>query len=165
MPGESVTWGRKGETPGWGTAVAHDLHQPDTTPAPRRRRPQVKIRRAVPYYKVADLEASVRWYCGSLGYVVLESVSDQGEVYWAMLGNGAHRVMLSSRPIHGYESLTWLYVDDVDAVHRELTAAGFQSLTPPTNQVHRNREFLITDPAGNVYVLAHPLPPAAAANG
>lgn len=58
-----------------------------------------------------------------------------------------------------------LHVDDVDAVHQRLTAAGWRPDAPPQDASWGERYFHITDPDGHELSIARPLaaPPSAPA--
>lgn len=116
----------------------------------------MEIRASVPYVRVADLDASLAFH-RALGYEVDEELSDDHGVFWAALRNGASRLMLSNRPVHDAERLTWLYVDDVEAAYSEMIRAGVSPLGPPENQQHGTREFLVADASGILYVIATPI--------
>ena len=116
----------------------------------------MEIRASVPYVRVADVHASLAFH-RALGYEVEEKLSDDHGVFWAALRNGAARVMLSNRPVHDAEQLTWLYVDDVEAAYSEIIRAGLSPLGPPRDQEHGTREFLVADSSGILYVVATPI--------
>ncbi len=116
----------------------------------------VPIRRAVPYRTVRPLDEHVRFHVDALGFEVVESLAVDGVPFWVALRNGEARLMLSDRPVHSRERLTWLYVDDVEAAFSEFVAAGFLPLSEPADQPHGTREFSCADPSGEVYVVAEP---------
>jgi predicted enzyme related to lactoylglutathione lyase len=117
------------------------------------------IQRAIPYRRVCDLDAEIAAYTRLLGYAVEDELRDDaGERFWAMLRNGESRVMLSNRPVHGRSRLTWLYVEDADAAHAAVVAAGGKPLSAPEDQWHGCREFLLETPTGETYVIAHLIP-------
>ena len=115
----------------------------------------MSVLRAVPYRTVRPLEPSVRFYVDRLGWEILEELRDaQGHRFWVSLGAGSARLMLSDRPVHDRERLTWLYVEDVDTVFADVVGRGGNPLTEPQDQQHGTREFLIEGPAGEVLVVA-----------
>jgi lactoylglutathione lyase len=50
------------------------------------------------------------------------------------------------------------FVDDVDAEHERLIAAGVRVLAPPTNRPWGERTLHVADPDGNVVELTRPKP-------
>ena len=119
---------------------------------------QIPVKKAVPYLRVSDLAAELRFYQEVLGFEIRQFLRQgDGEIFWAQLQNGDTSVMLSSRPVHDRSRLTWLYVEDVDAIYASLRAQGVEPLSEPKNESHQNREFLIETPDGTVYVIAQSL--------
>ncbi len=59
---------------------------------------------------------------------------------------GAHRVLLCAR------------LDNVDAAYEALTAKGVSFIKPPTDQPFGLRTAYFTDPEGNIWEIAHPIP-------
>ena len=113
------------------------------------------VLRTAPYRTVRPLEPAVRFYVDVLGWDVLEELRDGvGHRFWVSLGAGSARLMLSDRPVHGRERLTWLYVENVDAIYESVVRAGGNVLSEPQDQQHGTREFLIEDPGGATLVIA-----------
>jgi lactoylglutathione lyase len=52
------------------------------------------VRRAVPFFLVRDLEASVRFYVDGLGFTVTKEWRDEGKLRWCWLEHGDAAVML-----------------------------------------------------------------------
>ena len=50
-----------------------------------------------------------------------------------------------------------VWVEDVDAIHTELTAAGYHPIGVPSNAVWGERYFHVLDPAGHEVSIARPL--------
>ena len=109
---------------------------------------------AVPYVKVDDLEAGIALH-RALGYEIRDEERDDNGRYWVQLMNGNSRLMLSNRLVHDRARLTWLFVEDADVAYDELVAEGLAPLGPVTEQDHGTREFLLENPAGDVYVISH----------
>ncbi|MAY75625.1 MAG: hypothetical protein CMJ31_13100 [Phycisphaerae bacterium] len=119
-----------------------------TTPSPR-------ILKSVPYRRVPDLPRAVAFYTDQLGFEAIQTIADtEGRPFFVIVRRGEATQMLSSRPVHHRDRLMWIYVDNVDAAHRELVIAGADIPFPPTDQPHGNREFLVEDPAGETLVFA-----------
>jgi len=93
----------------------------------------------------ADL---VEWYRDALGLRVLLRVVDDR---YALLEAGAVRLAILGRTAAAGESSRWslaFEVDDLDAAHARLTAAGAAAAAPTANP-EGFRELVVTDPDGN----------------
>jgi PhnB protein len=60
----------------------------------------------------------------------------------------------SPKSLGGASGGVWLYVADVDAVHRQAVAAGATSLSPPTDMFWGDRFGSVRDPFGHVWSIA-----------
>jgi PhnB protein len=61
------------------------------------------------------------------------------------------------RPLEGSlptRSAFYMYVADVDLVHRRAVAAGARSLQEPTDVIHGDRMATVMDPFGNQWTIA-----------
>ena len=89
----------------------------------------------------------VEWYRNVLGLRVLLRVVDDG---YALLEAGDTRLAILGRPTPGEPSGRWslgFEVEDLDAVHDRLAAAGASATQPQTH--HEGfREFRTVDPDG-----------------
>ncbi|MCG8591694.1 MAG: glyoxalase superfamily protein [Proteobacteria bacterium] len=64
---------------------------------------------------------------------------------------------LSEREEDGFPgAVVHLYVEDVDAWHRDLAERGVEVGGPPSDRPWGNREFRLRDPVGNVLCLCTP---------
>ncbi|MER5551290.1 VOC family protein [Streptomyces sp. NPDC002793] len=68
----------------------------------------------------------------------------------------------SARPAANDSVITEFLVDDVDQVHRNLTATVTDFVTEPTTMPWGNRSLLFRDPDGNLVNFFTPVTPAAA---
>lgn len=145
----------------------------------------MKIAAAVPYLRVADMNRSLAFYERGLGFEVLDRLHDDGGLFWARLAKDGVGLMLSNRCarfiedgshdgehehdehghhlFHGAGSaasgelnlVTFMYVDDADAAYAELTSRGVTPEDAPEDKAHGLREFLVRDPDGYYYAIAH----------
>ena len=80
-------------------------------------------RRVVPMIHVPSVEKTLEWY-RSIGFDVLETGDDGGEIVWAMLRFGESGFMLSAggqpSAAHRREVDLYVYTDDVDGDHQRL---------------------------------------------
>jgi PhnB protein len=60
------------------------------------------------------------------------------------------------RPLEGQPTLSavYIYVRDVDNVHRRAIEAGARSVQEPTRAIHGDRMATIIDPFGNLWTIA-----------
>ena len=131
----------------------------------------------VPLLQVFDMPETIAFYCGLLGFEVVDAspeiVAPEGRFYhWAWLRLGAAELMLNTaydageRPA-GRDTARWaghgdtgLFFGcaDVDAVFAELTARGL-ALEAPRDAAYGMRQFFLRDPDG--YSLCFQAPVAA----
>ncbi|WP_042416832.1 VOC family protein [Streptacidiphilus anmyonensis] len=69
----------------------------------------------------------------------------------------------SARPAENHSVITEFLVDDVDRVHRELSAFVTDFVNEPTTMPWGNRSLLFRDPDGNLVNFFTPVTPAAVA--
>jgi predicted enzyme related to lactoylglutathione lyase len=69
----------------------------------------------------------------------------------------------SARPADNSTAIVEFLVDDVDAAHRRLAAAGTEFVAEPTTMPWGNRSLLLRDPDGTLVNLFTPVTPEAAA--
>lgn len=100
-------------------------------------------------FRVSDLEASLKFYTAVLGfserfrfgnYVGVE----HGDVQIHLVGPGVP----NGRMI-GHGSI-YIFCDDVDTYHAEITEKGAVSQDPPKDYEYGMRDFIINDPDGNL---------------
>ena len=118
------------------------------------------MQRVVPVLGVADLaRAQQRFYTESLGFETdWVRQPDAAAPAFAQLSRGGLSLCLSQAPgagSHGASSV-YLYVDDVDAWHAELTSRGVALDPAPVSQAWGNRELVVRDTDGNRLTLATP---------
>ena len=122
--------------------------------------PAARASGLVPMLICEDVQETLAFYTDVLGFEVRDRMDDVGRSGWASLQWGGARLMLASptyipvAPLvdgRNPQALHYVYVDDVAALHRSITRAGW----PATDLVVRfygMQEFETTDPAGHVLV-------------
>ncbi len=97
----------------------------------------------------------------SLGFVRILGAG-RGEVSdRALHQEGRRNDRGRTRDREGHEYLntaTYLYVDDADRAFERVKAAGYQTINTPEDRPYGLREFLVGDPDGYVFAVAHRLP-------
>ena len=103
-----------------------------------------------PMLQVPDIRATIAWYV-SVGFTVIESAEEEGELIWALLGYGEGRVMFN---IGGRESDVprrdadlYLEVEGVDVLFAQLPE-GIDVFEGPHDTFYGMREFIVRDSNG-----------------
>jgi catechol 2,3-dioxygenase-like lactoylglutathione lyase family enzyme len=102
---------------------------------------EANLRQAVPFLGVSDIEASVRFYVGGLGFEMTRQWIDEGKLRWCWLQRGGAALMLqefrkeeppakvpAGKPGEGV-SICFI-CEDALAFYREVKARGIQASTP-----------------------------------
>lgn len=121
----------------------------------------------IPYLMVESSEKAVAFYRDVLGLEVLsEAKNDDGMVFHAelqykdvvlMCGNAGYWGDDAKTPAQGnYMSPVslYLYVEDVDAFHNKVKAAGANVLSEPEDQFWGDRMFRVADIDGHQWTFA-----------
>lgn len=101
--------------------------------------------RAMPILQVIDVAASVRFYA-DLGFVCHGTW--QGPPDFAIVQRGTVSLGLSGTGAGPQGPEMWacyVYVSDVDALHREVSALGLAHVTEPCDEPYGCRDFEIAD--------------------
>jgi catechol 2,3-dioxygenase-like lactoylglutathione lyase family enzyme len=122
----------------------------------------IEVRGVCPLLQVFDMPTSVRFYCGVLGFQLVETSPREGDHFdWGLLRLNDAELMLntayeaSSRPASldaGRRSAhrdTCLYFGcpDPDSVYQQMLAHGID-LRPPTVTPYGMKQLYVTDPDG-----------------
>ncbi len=70
--------------------------------------------------RVPDVRATIAWYQG-IGFTLVDSFEDDGEMVWAQLSMGGGMFALSTGG-HARDVTLWLTVTDLEAMYAELSA-------------------------------------------
>lgn len=106
--------------------------------------------RITPMIHVPDVQATTAWY-QTIGFTVLDTAEECGEVLWALLSFGAGRLMFSTGGQHSTQPRREvdLYVhtddtDDVDELYVRLKERGTVQ-EEPHETFYGMREFILRD--------------------
>jgi catechol 2,3-dioxygenase-like lactoylglutathione lyase family enzyme len=111
------------------------------------------LNQALPELPVDDAAAAVRYYRDVLGFTVNYEQEDLG-----VLDRDDIRVLLLLRtPEHSGIGSAYIYVRDVDALHRELVQSGADVQGEPVSQPWGLREFVVRDIARNRLTFGQPI--------
>lgn len=108
---------------------------------------------ALPVLHVTSSKAAEDFYCGLLGfrkefeYCIDETKADP--CYMGVRRDKAwiHLSSFSGDGVAG--GIAFIFIDDVDALHREFRQKNVAIHLPPTNQTWGNREMYVKDADGN----------------
>lgn len=111
------------------------------------------VRRIVPNLTVADPAADAPFWTGLLG---LETPMDMGWVVNHRAADGWQVQLISRDATAPEDSRVSVEVDDVDVVHGQAVAAGYEIVHPLTDEPWGVRRFFVRTPQGVVVnVLSH----------
>lgn len=111
----------------------------------KRWNPQTKtdanVEQAVPFFRVSNIEASVRYYVDGLGFEMTKKWIDEGKLRWCWLQHGNAALMLQEFRKEGHnawvpegklgEGVSICFIcKDALAIYREITARGIQATRP-----------------------------------
>lgn len=124
--------------------------------------------RSAPVLQVADVGRSEAFYTQKLGFRSHGTWGDPPA--FCIVQRGAVTIMLDrSRaggplPLNQYWA-AYVYVDDADALQRELATAGVEIVRGPEDMPYGCRDFDIRDPDGHLIAFGHDLEPKPAGSG
>ena len=127
----------------------------------------MQVRHITPILNVSDLEASFAWFA-ALGW---EKAWDWGtppgfgcvrsghfELFLCLDGQGGrgrsgHAATFGPGSDESAEKGVWMsvWIDDVDALHRQCLAGGIEVTWPPTDMPWQVREMHVRHPDGHVF--------------
>jgi catechol 2,3-dioxygenase-like lactoylglutathione lyase family enzyme len=99
------------------------------------------LTQAVPFFAVANIEASVRYYVDGLGFAMTNQWVDEGKLRWCWLQRGGAAIMLQEFRAEGHaawkpagkvgEGVAICFIcRDALALYREFRARGIQAARP-----------------------------------
>ena len=104
-------------------------------------RTAANVKQAVPFFMVANMEVSLRYYLDGLGFTMADKWIDQGKLRWCWLTLGDAALMLQEYRTEGHDARPpegkvgegvsiCFQCEDALAIYREVTARGIQTKTP-----------------------------------
>src|SRR6185312_8793102 len=104
-------------------------------------RAEANVKQAVPFFHVANIEESVRYYVDGLGFEMTREWIDEGKLRWCWLEHGNAALMLQEFRKEGHDS--WVpkgkvgegvsicfICKDAIAIYRHVTARGIRASRP-----------------------------------
>ena len=111
------------------------------------------FKQAIPVLHISHSATAEAFYCRQLGFRVdfayRADESQQDPCYMGVLRDGVelHMSSFSGDAVAG--GVVFVFVEDVDQLHRELVDRGVAIDLPPTDQTWGNREMYVKDADGN----------------
>jgi uncharacterized glyoxalase superfamily protein PhnB len=118
------------------------------------------IESAFPILEVSDMDAALAFYRDALGGAVrYRFPPDGGDPVYVSLAVGSSELAIgyTDAPLPPGNLMLWFYVDDVDRVTTELTAAGATVVEEPIDREWGERTALLHDPFGTRLHLGAPI--------
>ncbi|HLJ27765.1 MAG TPA: VOC family protein [Candidatus Angelobacter sp.] len=96
---------------------------------------EVNVKQAVPFFLVANMEQSLRYYIDGLGFKMMNKWIDEGRLRWCWLQIGDAALMLQEfrkapEGKVGQGVSICFQCQDALAIYREVTARGIQAARP-----------------------------------
>jgi uncharacterized glyoxalase superfamily protein PhnB len=111
------------------------------------------LKQIMPELPLDDVAAGVAWYRDVLGFSINYQQHDLG-----VMDRDSVRVLLVARgQTHRGIGSCYVYVENADALHAELTAKGAAVQGEPVSHPWGLRDFTVLDPEGNRIVFGEPL--------
>lgn len=125
----------------------------------------IRHKAAVPFLYYEDLAAAVEWLQEAFGFAErMKLTTPEGLVIHAELELDGAAVMLGNLgpknagpPPDRVRAGVYVFVDDLDAHHREAVAAGVRVVQPPEDQPYGDRIYLAVDEEGHEWYFAQHL--------
>jgi|ERR1700683_3676177 len=102
---------------------------------------EANVKQAVPFFRVSNMEASLRFYIDGLGFEMKNKWIDEGKLRWCWLEIGTAALMLQEFRKEGHDS--WkpegkvgvgvsvcFQCKDALAIYREITSRGIEAKRP-----------------------------------
>jgi len=114
----------------------------------------------IPMLICADVQASIKFYEGAIGFDVAQRMDEMGKSGWAMLQKDGVKLMLGSPhyfpdmpKVEGryFQAQYYFYSDDIDSLRERVVEAGHEP-TGIVEQPYGMREFEMADPDGHLLI-------------
>ena len=102
---------------------------------------ETTVKQAVPFFRISNMEQSVRYYVDGLGFEMTKKWVDEGKLRWCWLQLGDAALMLQEFRKEGHNS--WVpqgkvgegvsicfICEDALAIYREVTSRGIKASRP-----------------------------------
>jgi catechol 2,3-dioxygenase-like lactoylglutathione lyase family enzyme len=123
---------------------------------------RMKLRNLIPVLDVRDVETSIEFYCGALGFVLNDKVEWGGRTEWALLQSEHMQLMLCAGheteiedAVRSDDSVFFLYHDDPESLLSSLGSHGYDERPEVLQPDGKRRDFFLRDPDGYVLWFSH----------
>jgi uncharacterized glyoxalase superfamily protein PhnB len=131
------------------------MSNPQAEGLPERHQPEtLRLRTLTPALTVSDLEASLAWYCDTVGFIVVQKWEEDGKIAGAVVEAGRIRLFLvqndkePSAPVTQTMQFYCSSGQDIDNLAAAIQSRGGVLDKPPANQPWGARSFDLLDPDG-----------------
>src|SRR5215216_6350523 len=123
----------------------------------------MKLRSLVPVLDVQDVDASIEFYCGALGFTLQDKVEWGGKTEWALLRCEQVQLMLCAGHdtesedalTHNTDGMFFLYHDNLESLRNYLGSHGYTNVAEQFVPSVGKRDFYVKDPDGYVLWFSH----------
>ncbi len=102
---------------------------------------QPNIKKTIPFFSVADMEASLRYYVDGLGFTIIYQWTPRGKIEWCCLQREGASLMLQEFRKDGHDAWTpegklgtgvsiFFICEDALAIYHEVIVKGIQIAEP-----------------------------------
>lgn len=109
----------------------------------------MKVHGSATTFQVSDVDASLKYYTGVLGFTERFRFGDYAGVEYGDFQIHLSGPSATNKRQIGQGSL-YIFCDDCNAYHEEVTARGARVQAPPKDYEYGMRDFVIEDPDGNL---------------
>lgn len=113
------------------------------------------LSQSAPIFAVGELSRAIHFYTHTLGFTLHMQTTDP--MPYAILVRDGVSVHLTIDDVRKGKGAMYAIVDDVDALHQELTAQGAHITEPPDDRVYGMRDMYLHDESGNLLGFGQPL--------
>ncbi len=121
--------------------ILKSFDTPDETRVMKKTKTTTNVKQAVPFFRVSNIEESVRFYVEGLGFKMTKNWIDGGKLQWCWLQCGDAALMLQEVRTEGHDSWVpeWkvgqgvsicFICEDALTIYREVTSRGIQASKP-----------------------------------
>ncbi len=131
------------------------MPNPQSEATPERHQPEtLRLRTLTPALTVSDLEASLVWYCDTVGFIVVQKWEEDGKIAGAVVEAGRIRLFLvqSDKEPSAPDTQTMQFYcssgQDIDDLAAAIQSRGGVLDKTPADQPWGARSFDLLDPDG-----------------
>jgi catechol 2,3-dioxygenase-like lactoylglutathione lyase family enzyme len=140
-----------------------DVASPASKTRQGAREAGMKLRSLVPVLDVRDVDASIEFYCGALGFTLQDKVEWGGKTEWALLCCDQVHLMLSvsqhgdseDAPSQHSDGMFFLYHENLESLQVYLGSRGYDGVPDLLQPGRGKRDFYLRDPDGYVLWFSH----------